>query len=200
MTGRGGVYAADTMPFDTSVPPDPPLRVLFVCTANICRSAFAHVVARSWAQRNGWPLEVASAGTHGWSAAPMDEAMAAEAVARGFDPAPFRSRPVTHDLVRATDLVVTMASEHRDWVLQDWPGAVAKVVTFGQLERACEATPGSVVGRELVGAIRQAGGRPDPGDDVVDPYRRGAEAARRCADDLVDRLERTVPRIAGVTR
>nr|NLI50183.1 hypothetical protein [Propionibacterium sp.] len=71
-----------------------PLNVLFVCTANICRSAYATVRARQLLGADA-PVTVGSAGTHGWVDHPMDAPMAAEARARGADPDAFRSRRLT---------------------------------------------------------------------------------------------------------
>ena len=48
--------------------------VLYVCTANICRSAYAHVLT---GHHDVPGLAVSSAGTHGWVDHPMDDAMAA---------------------------------------------------------------------------------------------------------------------------
>ena len=60
------------------------MSVLFVCTANICRSAFAE----RWAGHllgGDTSVGVASAGTHGYVDAPMDPPMAEELQARGAD-------------------------------------------------------------------------------------------------------------------
>lgn len=64
---------------------DVPLRVVFVCTANICRSAYASVRAAQLFGE-GAAVEVSSAGTHGWIDQPTDEPIATELRARGADP------------------------------------------------------------------------------------------------------------------
>lgn len=61
---------------------DVPLRVVFVCTANICRSAYASVRAAQLLGE-GAAVEVSSTGTHGWIDQPMDEPIATELRARG---------------------------------------------------------------------------------------------------------------------
>jgi protein-tyrosine-phosphatase len=55
---------------------DRPLRVLFVCTSNICRSAFAERMARHLL-RGDPSVEVLSADTHRWIDEPVDSALAA---------------------------------------------------------------------------------------------------------------------------
>ena len=59
----------------TPAPAEPrrprPLNVLFVCTANICRSPFMEITARELAGQDA-PVEFSSAGTHGFREYPMD--------------------------------------------------------------------------------------------------------------------------------
>ena len=49
----------------------PPLRVLYVCTANICRSAYADVRSRSLVSADA--IAFASAGVWGFDRAPLEE-------------------------------------------------------------------------------------------------------------------------------
>ena len=51
-----------------------PLRVLFVCTANICRSPFLELTARQLAS-GSTDVQFASAGTQGFTDHAMDEVM-----------------------------------------------------------------------------------------------------------------------------
>ncbi len=62
---------------ETDAGPEPvdPLKVLFVCTANICRSPFMELVARQLAGPDA-AVEFSSAGTHGFRDHPMDDVMA----------------------------------------------------------------------------------------------------------------------------
>jgi protein-tyrosine phosphatase len=88
------------------------LRVVFVCTGNICRSPTAEGVLRRMAAERGLAdlVEVASAGLEGWHAdAPPDPRSQAHALRRGVDLSRLRARHFsardfdTHDLVVALD-------------------------------------------------------------------------------------------------
>ena len=73
----------------------PPIRVLFVCMGNICRSPTAHGVFAALvdAQGLGDRIEVDSAGTHGYHVgAPPDPRSQQTARARGVDLAGLRAR------------------------------------------------------------------------------------------------------------
>ncbi len=171
------------------VPPLPPLKVLVVCTANICRSPYMELVLR---EQVGDAVEVVGAGTHGFTQHPMDEQMAAQARDRGLDPTEFRSRPLTRQLVDEADLVLTAESRHRSHILDEQPGAFRKVFTLGQFARGvAQVGAADLPAREVVALIGANRPAADPAVDVSDPYRRGPEAAAACAsyiDGLVTQI------------
>ncbi|WZH52227.1 MAG: adenylyl-sulfate kinase [Nocardioides alkalitolerans] len=177
-----GLMAASE-PRSAPEPVADPLRVLVVCTANICRSPYLQLALQAAA---GQSVEVTSAGTHGFVDKEMDAEMAAQATARGLDPAGFRSRPLTRELVAAADLVLTAEARHRTFVLEEHPAAFKKVFTVGQFARGVAGLPDGTSPREAV--ARLAASRPSAdGADIADPYRRGPAAAEACADHI-DRL------------
>ncbi|MEO9324215.1 adenylyl-sulfate kinase [Nocardioides sp. C4-1] len=176
-----------------------PLRVLFVCTANICRSPTMEVVARRIAgpvATSG--VEFSSAGAHGWQDAPMNPPLAAAALRHGADPADveaFRSRPLTRELLDDADLVVTAEATHRQFVLDDHPEAFRKVFTLGQLAEAVRQAPGDLDRDALLQSIGERRGPASTELDVPDPYGRGDEAAESCATLVDAYLTTVVPRL-----
>ena len=180
------VHAATVPPADTKGP----LKVLFVCTANICRSPFMELTARSLAPE----LVISSAGTHGFSAAPMEPEMAA-VLADGIDPSGFRSRPLTAQMLAEADLVLTAQASHRSYILDDHPAYFTKVLTLGQTAEAI--TKSDTTGRALVAELARTRGSSDPTLDVDDPYRKGPVAARAAADQISSLVAAIVPRLRG---
>lgn len=163
-----------------------PIRVLFVCTANICRSAYAEIRARHLL--GGDPsAEVASAGVHGFPDHPLEEEMAAQLASRGVDGSAFRSRRLTLAMVDEADLVLTAEVRHRSFILDDRPAAFRKVFTLGQLDSVVATLSPELVGRDLLAGAAAALRPARAEDDVPDPYRRGPEAASAAAEHL-DRL------------
>ncbi|RLV47656.1 low molecular weight phosphatase family protein [Nocardioides mangrovicus] len=163
-----------------------PLRVLFVCTANISRSPYAELYARASTQRRGVPLEFDSAGTWAVPGNPIDPVMGYQLAQRGIDSGAFRSRRVTPQDVSDADVVLVMEEVHRSFLLEDVPAAIGKVFTLGQFAGRTVQFP-TAHGTDLVDALgkRRTRGRVD--DDVADPYRRGEEVAAATASRL-DRL------------
>jgi protein-tyrosine-phosphatase len=89
--------------------------VLFVCTANMCRSPLAQAIAVDLAARRGLgELRFESAGRDAFDGrAATDDALE---VARehGLDLAGHRSRPLTRELVEGADVVVALDRRARD--------------------------------------------------------------------------------------
>ncbi len=120
-----------------------PLRILFLCTGNSCRSQ----MAEGWARHLGGDrVEVASAGieTHGLN--PRAVAVMAEA---GVDIAPHHSTRLTPAMVADADLVVTVCGhadahcpalppevEKRHWPLDDPARATGDEATLMATFRA----------------------------------------------------------------
>jgi len=187
-------------PAELRQPQPPALKVLFVCTANICRSPYMELAARHLLAGTDTPdaITFSSAGTHGFPAHEMDETMAtALTEATGADPAAFRSRPLTREMVAEADLVVTAEASHRTFVLDDDPAAFRKVFTLGQLADALGQLEPGLDRAELLKSLGERRGTASPELDVSDPHRRGRTAAARCSEHIDSLLKVVVPTLAG---
>jgi protein-tyrosine-phosphatase len=179
----------------TDASPTPPLRVLFVCTANIARSPYAERRAASLLREPR--VMVASSGLPGYPGRAMDEQMAAQLRDRGGDPDGHVSRSLTAELINEADLVLTLEFAIRMRIIDAWPAHTAKVLGLRQfavdrLPARASGSPGPS-GAALLHATYRASQPDSMTWDVSDPHRRGAKAARRCADEIDDALDRIVP-------
>ncbi|WP_193605945.1 adenylyl-sulfate kinase [Nocardioides dongkuii] len=176
---------------------DAPLKVLFVCTANICRSPFMELMARQLAGPDA-NIEFRSAGTHGFADHEMDEVMATTLAPRGVaDHSAFLSRAIDKAILDEADLVLTAEAAHRTFILDDHPSLFRKVFTIGQFAEVVRALGPDVSGRELLEQAAQRRGNADAALDVHDPYRRGPEAAETAAAGIEELLRVVVPALAG---
>ena len=82
------------------------MRVLFVCTGNICRSPFAAAVARAAG------LDAESAGLQAYPGAEPTEDAIAVARELGYDVSSHRARGLTLELLEWPDVVVGMTAAH----------------------------------------------------------------------------------------
>lgn len=165
-----------------------PARVLFVCTANRCRSPLAEAIARQ--ESSGLPISFDSAGliASGFPMPPVGLRVADEL---GFELHEHLSRKLDPSDLGEFDLVLTMAREHsRELVAVD-PGLWPRVFTVKQFSRwmAGRHWPADErLGPWLAG---EAGDRSraellgsDPADDVADPLTGPPRAWRKVAQEL----------------
>jgi protein-tyrosine-phosphatase len=173
----------------------PPFRLLFVCSANICRSPFAELLARQLFA--GLGVEVSSAGVRGFDGYEMDVEMANQLRLRGGDSSQFASRPLTRADLDWADAVLTFEFRQHMKILDAHPDARGKVFGFGQFARAAELAGPGRPGEDLLRRIR-AVVRPDSmSDDIADPFRRGAKPAAACAGEIENLLRRILPAISS---
>jgi protein-tyrosine phosphatase len=85
-----------------------PMRILFVCMGNICRSPTAEGVMRRLVDAAGLDIEVDSAGTGGWHAGEPPDERATEAARRRGVTLAGAARQVRRDDFREFDLLVAM--------------------------------------------------------------------------------------------
>jgi sulfate adenylyltransferase len=171
-----------------------PFHVLFVCTANICRSASLEVMARQAVPADS-DLVFSSAGTHGWADHALDDAMRGVLPA-DLDTGEFRSRPLTRQVLEEADLVLTAETAHRTFILDDQPQLFRKVYTLGQFAEAVAKAPKDLTRDELLEHVAASRGPADPTLDVPDPYRRGPEAASACVARLDELLHDVLPALS----
>lgn len=98
------------------------MRVLFVCSGNICRSPMAERIFLAECAGPGMPrIEVDSAGTLGIDGSPASSEAVEAMAERGLELGDHRSRPLTADRMRAADLVIGMTGDHLEEMLRRFP-------------------------------------------------------------------------------
>jgi len=175
------------------------IHVLFVCTANICRSPFMELTARELAGPDA-TISFASAGTHGFREHPMDVVMGKALGSRGLGNDEFLSRPLTSALIEEADLVLTAEATHRTFILDDHPSTFRKIFTLGQFAEAVRVLSPELDGRQLLAAAGLRRGGAASRLDVRDPYGRGPEAAEACAAQIDELLRVVVPALTGTRK
>ncbi|NHC15342.1 arsenate-mycothiol transferase ArsC [Motilibacter deserti] len=163
-----------------------PVRVLFVCTGNICRSPAAAALAESLS--DGAVLAT-SAGTAPVTGAEVHPFTLAALQRRGVHFAGPAGRPITRRLVESADLVLGMTRGHRAHAVRTYPPVLRRAFTLRELSRlvARAEAPTEAGAREWALDVgRWRGLAADGDDDVMDPIRGPAQAH----EEVVALLER----------
>lgn len=178
-------------------------RILCVCTGNICRSPAAE---RLLASGLGPDVEVTSAGTYALVGQPISPPMDQLLRDAGAEPGGFAARRLTERLLQPADLVLALTRAHRGDVAELWPKAVRRTFTLKEFARLLgevdlAALPSGSPGERLRAALPLLAAHRRQVtdlslDDVVDPYRRGAELYGQAFADI----EQAVTSIVSVIR
>ena len=178
----------------------PSLRVLVVCTANVCRSPVAAALLERHLRRRGMPAAVRSAGTRG-GVRPVHPDTVAAADALAVDLRHHRSRPLEHRMLadEGADLVVGMTRGHLREVVALDADAWHRTFTLKELARrttdmtipaggVAEMIALAAAGRTAADLLGSAAD-----DDLADPY--GSPAHEHVA--MVAEVDRLTAMVAA---
>ncbi|WP_167762176.1 hypothetical protein [Blastococcus sp. CT_GayMR20] len=163
------------------------MRVLFVCTGNMCRSPLAERILRARVTDTLGPelaatVSVASAGLETRPDLPMDRHTAKILTRAGLDSEGFRTRTFDRTLAEESDLVLAMTCRHRTTALALAPRTMRRTFTLieaSDLVRQADLTgldqvPLAHRGAELATRLQDCRARRPVNklDDVPDPIGR----------------------------
>lgn len=176
------------------------LRVLTVCTGNICRSPLAEYFLRD--ALNSDHFELGSAGTHAVVNGAVPDQQVKIARTLGLVTiAEHRGRQISGSYIREADLILTATLRHRRRVVRMLPSASGKTFTMREYAHLSahvqavdlmEVLAGEEHGlRAATVAVHQLRGTvPQPPEedsyDIVDPYGENKRTYRKAADQLIE--------------
>ncbi len=142
----------------------PPIKILFVCLGNTCRSPAAEYYAKKWARERNMrgDFHFASAGFNGYFSTAQPETRKILGEEEGMDMTDFRSQIITKELIQEFDYIITMENYQKRDILQmlpDSPEPRQKVFTL----------------KEIAGA---------GGGDVKDPYMLGFSEYKKILHEI----------------
>lgn len=188
-----------------------PLKLLIVCTANVCRSPMAAALLHRHCLLRGVEAAVGSAGTVHTDL--LVDPVAVEVLTEyGHDIAQHRPRRLTRTILDAegADLVLVMTRDHLRVAATTSTGAFRRTFTLREFaRRAAESEPeeGRGLGGWLTSVAEQRRARDlmgdDDSDDIADPYGASLEVHRLCAGELNQLMEvvaRTLAMLADLSR
>lgn len=184
------------------------IRLLTVCTGNICRSPFAERMLQTELESlHPGLFQVRSAGTGALVGHSMEDQSADLLTAFGGSSDGFASRQLVPAILADTDLVLAMTVAHRGAVVQMSPRLLKRSYTMVELGRILRTirrsgtdkvttgnSPEQVKQRwqqlpVLAAEFRSQSKPSTAGDDVVDPYRRNSETHQQMVEEILPAME-----------
>lgn len=145
------------------------IRILVVCTANVCRSPLgAALLSDAFARAGVEGIDVSSAGVRATPGSPACELSMALAPGGSQTATPHYARLLTAELVDGADLVLTADAGHRGAAAMLSPRAHGRIFTLREAEalaRHLDAGPGGIPGQgiaSLAHALNAARGSVQP--------------------------------------
>ncbi|MGY1834615.1 hypothetical protein ACI79P_05850 [Blastococcus sp. SYSU DS0510] len=190
------------------------MRILFVCTGNICRSPMGERLTRAFLDdalgASAAAVGTASAGTNAVVGKGMEPKSALALSGLGGDPSGFVARQLTADMVDEADLTLTMTRRHRRDALKLAPRAMFRTFTLREaaglleqvdLRRLPRASSLDERAHALVAALaaQRATRRHTErdADDVFDPIGRKADVHQRVGELIFDSLMPLLEALCG---
>ncbi len=114
-----------------------PGSVLFVCTANICRSPMAAVLFRQYLKKTqvdwmDWRIDLA--GTWASDGEQASNNSCVVMARRGLDISRHRSKTVTYELLELFDLILTMEPGHKEALQVEFPTVASRVFLLSEMQ------------------------------------------------------------------
>jgi protein-tyrosine-phosphatase len=108
-------------------------RILFVCTANICRSPMATGLfkIKIMDTQEDWVVE--SAGTWAVDGNPAADSSQLVVLERGGDISTHVSRAVSHTLLRQFNLILTMEKNHKEALQIEFPDMAMRIYMLSEM-------------------------------------------------------------------
>ncbi len=150
-------------------------KLLFVCSGNTCRSPLAEGIAkRIFPLSLNEDIEITSAGSSAIEGLPASALAVRVASKHGIDLSRHKTRLLSRSMVKQADLIVTMASKHRQTVGVLEPSALDHTYLLTDF---CNHADGDV---------------PDPIGGDIHVYGRTYEIIEKCLDSMKNRLKELI--------
>lgn len=146
------------------------MKVMFICTGNICRSAMAHVMLEKRAAEEKKNIEVYSCGVYAENGDKSTiEAISVLKTIYDVDLKKHRATNIANSPIEEMDVILCATTSHKNNVLNRYPNLEGKVYT-----------------------MKEYAEYPSNDMDINDPWGCSYETYKRCAEEISNVIEKIV--------
>ena len=149
------------------------MKLMFICTGNICRSAMAHVMLEQRAKDENKDIEVYSCGVYAQNGArPTEEAISVLATIYDVDLKKHRATNIVDSNIEGMDVILCATTSHKNNVLNRYPELEGKVYT-----------------------MKEYAEYPANDMDINDPWGCSYETYKKCSKEISECIEKIIDKI-----
>ena len=150
------------------------MKVMFVCTGNICRSAMAEGILKKLVKENNMDLEVCSCGVYAEDGDYASFNAIEAAKYYDVDISNHKATNIRNSQIEEMDIILCATNSHKNVVISMYPNLMNKVYTMKEYAELEED------GKDM---------------DIKDPWGYDMETYRRCIQEISSCLEKIIGRI-----
>ena len=111
------------------------MKIMFICTGNICRSAMAHVMLEKRAKEENKDIEVYSCGVFAENGDVSTEEAIETMQEYGIDLKKHRATNIRNSKIQEMDIILCATTSHKNNVIAMYPNLKEKVFTMKEYAR-----------------------------------------------------------------
>lgn len=155
------------------------MNILFVCTGNTCRSSMAEGILKKYLEENNIEnIYVSSAGISAFQGQKANEKAVNVLSKKGIDISSHKSRQLTEEILKDSDIILTMTNAHKNIILQAVPDISDKVYTLKEYAY--------IINSESIEGLNV---------DIEDPYGMDYSVYEQCAEEIKHYINRIINKI-----